>query len=370
MFRCVDKGLALTLEWAMVISILIFGFLVGGEKASTEPVPIENSTWAYKSRPGESFKAYLYRLLPKESRNRGRLYRYSRSQGVKWAPTNVVQEDHLTYRVEWQLDHPEASEKSLTYVDKIKVVSLSGGEFLINGQAFHMRPLSGIFRDLELVEGLLTPTKRSSLLGGSWLSRDQRLSPWPREKGAIHLLSLMYSLYFSQSEARCSVARMSLAHAMIGADAELQEIPRCDSKGVEVVVRERRMGPWLHLHWEEGREETMAAREVGSDGDRGREIEYIFNSLGLRGMSVRHPNGRTEKYSTEFGSRALVSPQMMMEFRRRYVLIERVRNAGSDWGFTCHSGCQKDIVAALAHKRIIAKPRKGKSKRSRRPASK
>ena len=369
MFRYLDKCLGCGCGQVLLLPLIVISFLMGSDLFAAESTPAKKFSKVYHSRAGESFKSYLHRLLPNSSSNRGRLFRYARNQGVKWAPLKVEQEDRLTYRVTWQLDHPKASDNSKTYMDRIQVVSLTSGEFLINGKAFHIRPLSGVLRDLELVEGLLTPSKTSSLIGDSWQPRDRREDPWPREKGAIHLLPLMYSIYFSHPEARCSVARMALAHAMIGADAELHEIPRCDGKGVEVVVREQRMGPWLHLQWEEGHEETMAAREVSQDGVSGREIQYFFNSLGLKGMAVRHPGGRMKTYSTQFGSPSLVSPQMMMEFRRRYVLIERVRNAGSDWGFTCNNGCQKDLVASLANKRIIAKPRKKKYRR-RRPASK
>ncbi|MCB0384639.1 MAG: hypothetical protein KDD43_04530, partial [Bdellovibrionales bacterium] len=295
---------------------------------------------------------------------------FARHQGVKWSPEKIEQRPGGVYSVDWQLAFPESDKEARRYSDRVKIVDLDSGEFLVNDKPFHIRPLSGVLRDLELIEGLLTPPK-SNVIEEMWLARDQRQDPWPREKGSVHLLTLMYGLYFSQPQARCATAKMALAHAMIGADAELHEIPRCDKSGIEVVIREKRMGPWLHLLWKEGTDETMAAEEVGVDGSAGRKIQYEFNSLGLSRMSVRHPNGSREVFSTEFGAPSLVSPQMLLEFRRRYVLIERVRNSGADWGFTCNSGCQKDIVAALADRPIkkVAKKKRKNSRAKRLPAS-
>ena len=320
---------------------------------------------------GETFKSYLIRLLPRESVNRRKIETYARDLGIRWAPESIVRTNTDSYSVQWQLGFPDSEDQNKGYEDRSKIVDLNSGEFLVNDKPFHIRPLSGVLRDLELIEGLLTPA-RSSLIGDVWLSRDQRQEPWPREKGSVHLLTLMYGLYFSQPQARCATAKMALAHAMIGADAELHEIPRCDTSGIEVVIKENRMGSWLRLLWKEGSEETMAAEEVRSDGRKGRKIQYEFNSLGLSRMSVSHPDGNREVFSTEFGSPSLVSPQMLLEFRRRYVLIERVRNSGADWGFTCNSGCQKDIVAALADRPIkkVAKKRGKKLRPRRLPASK
>jgi len=314
-------------------------------------------------RRGESFKSYLYRLLPKESTNRTQIEKYARDQGVQWAPQKIVDDGHGQFAVHWQLDFANDHEGGATFVDQVKLVSLLSGEFVINHQPFHIRPLSGVLRDLEIVEGLLTPPP-SSTTADLWMPRSLRQETWPREKGAVHLLTLIYSIYLAQPTARCESAKQALSHAMIGADAELREIPRCDQNGIEVVVREGLGGPWLRLNWYGHDRESMSVEELSEAGAVGRRIHYAFGDLGLRQLTVTHVNGRQEVYSTEFGRPKTVSKQMLMEFRRRYVLIERIRNSGAEWGFTCNTGCHDEIEVALR-----ARPPTQYSRQQKRPTS-
>lgn len=324
---------------------------------------IENSGLIKSALKDESATDFIKRLLPRESINRSRLIEYSSRQGIEIAPHRIeIIGKESSIAVHWKLtDSKEAQE----YVDSIRIQNLDLGQFLVNEEKFLLKPTAGIASDLMRVEEILS-LKMARHKDNWQLARALRTDPYPREKGGVFLLSLMYSLYFSRPHSRCLEAELMLSQSLKLAKTKLLDISRCENGKIEVIVQRDQNHPRLELNWVDGVTDQLLAAEFSESGGVLRRIIYEFDSWGLKKILIRDSSGRHQVFTTQFGGGNMVTPEMLMEFRTRYDLIDKLRNAGSDWGLTCVNGCHQEIIAHLAQPRQnIAR----QEPRLRRPAS-
>ncbi|MBK7844779.1 MAG: hypothetical protein IPJ71_14010 [Bdellovibrionales bacterium] len=297
---------------------------------------------------GESATDFIKRLLPQESLNRSRLIDYSSQQGIERAPHRIeIRERESAIEVHWNLTGSKGAQE---YVDAIRIQTLDSGQFLVNEEKFFLTPTAGIASDLIRVEEILS-LKRARYTENNGLARKLRTDPYPREKGAVFLLSIMYSLYFSQPHSRCLEAELVLSQSLSLAKTVLVDIPSCESRKVEVVVQRDESHPRLELMWADGVADQLLAVESSESHGLLRRMTYEFDSWGLKNILIRDSSGKHQIFTTQFGGNNMVTPEMLVEFRTRYDLLEKLRNAGSDWGLTCVSGCHKEMIAHLAQKK-------------------
>ena len=311
----------------------------------------------------ESATDFIKRLLPQESINRSRLMEYSSRQGIEKAPHRIeINGRESAIEVHWRLT---SSKDAQEYVDSIQIQNLDLGQFLINEEKFSLTPTAGIASDLVRVEEILS-LKKARYSENIGLARVLRTDPYPREKGGVFLLSVMYSLYFSQPHSRCLEAELMLSQSLKLAQTKLLDIPRCENGKVEVIVQRDKNHPRLELNWIDGVTDQLLAVEFSESQGILRRITYEFDSWGLKNILIRDSSGRHQIFTTQFGGGNMVTPEMLIEFRTRYDLLDKLRNAGSDWGLTCVNGCHQEIIAHLAQPRqSIAR----QGPKVRRPAS-
>lgn len=296
----------------------------------------------------ESATDFIKRLLPRESINRSRLMDYSSQQGIEKAPHRIeIREREAAIEVHWSLTGTKGAQE---YVDLIRIQNLDSGQFLVNDENFFLTPTAGIASALIRVEEILS-LKKARHTENNGLARALRADPYPREKGGVFLLSIMYSLYFSQPHSRCLEAELKLSQSLNLAKTELVDIPSCENGKVEVVVQRDKSHPLLELKWVDGVPDQLLAAESSESQGVLRRMTYEFDSWGLKNILVRDSSGRHQIFTTQFGGSNMVTPEMLVEFRTRYDLLEKIRNAGSDWGLTCVSGCHKEMIAHLAQKK-------------------
>ncbi|MBK9040311.1 MAG: hypothetical protein IPL83_14310 [Bdellovibrionales bacterium] len=311
----------------------------------------------------ESAKDFIKRLLPQESINRSRLMEYSLLQGIEKAPHRIeIRGREAAIEVHWKLTN---SKEAQEYVDSIQIQNLDLGLFLVNEEKFLLTPTAGIASDLMRVEEILS-LKMARHSENSGLARALRADPYPREKGGVFLLSVMYSLYFSQPHSRCLEAELMLSQHLKLAKIKLLDIPRCEKGKLEVIVQRDKNHPRLELNWIDGVTDQLLAVEFSESKGVLRSMTYEFDSWGLKNILIRDSSGRHQIFTTQFGGSNMVTPEMLIEFRTRYDLLDKLRNAGSDWGLTCVNGCHQEIIAHLAQPReSIAR----QEPKVRRPAS-
>lgn len=300
-------------------------------------------------------ESYIDDLLPFPSENREKLKRYLSRQGIELSPRLVRVEKDKNVTVHWSLAPMSAMRTQIgdfpEYVDSIQIQDLSRGQFLINKKKWVLLPLISIETQIIQVESLLAD-ESSRFAEGQWLERSQRLDPWPREKGGVFLLAIMYSLYLSQDQGPCKIAQSILKQLLLAGKDQLLELRRCDKENVELAVKTPvdSTGNFmsLNLNWIGGEQERIVASEENLSTEiRGRRWIYYFDRGRLKEILFTDSTGQESVYTTDLASGPMVTQPMFNDFRLRYQMLERIRNAGAEWGFSCVQGCYQQLVSAL-----------------------
>lgn len=333
-----------------------------GFAATTEQKEVQNRFEIVYPKENESSRDYLLRLLPYKSENRLRLLNYLERHGITEAPRSLVWKNKAKTNLllmNWSLVKDAAAQ---VFQDSLEIVSLEAGQFRINGQSVELSLLENIYDQLSRVESFLGPSNEH-LHPSVLRARHQRQNPWPREKGGVFLLGLMYSLYFSLSSHRCLAAEIALGKVLLDLPKEIVDIPKCEDNGVELVLQADENRGSSHMRWLKRDPERITIEERSESGELNRETTYEFDNMGLQLVSIKWPWGKKSIFGTKLSSKNLISRSMLKNFRESYGVLEKLRNAGREWGFTCSQGCHQELVSSLvvqpknslASKRVITR---------------
>lgn len=80
-------------------------------------------------------------------------------------------------------------------------------------------------------------------------------------------------------------------------------------------------------------------------------MTYEFDSWGLKNILIRESSGKHQFFTTQFGGGNMVTPEMLIEFRTRYDLLDKLRNAGVIGALPASTAVIKKIIAHLAQQR-------------------